>query len=845
MSEFKKFRVVPVLPDRLFNLSEIAKNLWYCWNHDAFKLFQKIDEDLWHSSNHNPVKVLEESEQRRLDELSGDKNYLDLLDKVYKKFKSYTSLAKDNDNMGYKVGYFSAEFGITEALPIYSGGLGILSGDHIKSASDLNIALIGVGLMYQEGYFQQRLDKNGWQQDFYRVNDFNTLPVNEVYKEDGEILTVNVKIGDRDVTLKVWRITVGRINIFMLDSNIDSNKEEDKKLTAHLYGGDREFRLKQEIALGIGGMKVFQELGIEPDVIHINEGHSAFAIFERANFLKNKYSISIEEALELSKKSSVFTTHTPVAAGNDEFSDDLIRKYFSRFSESLGISIDDFMELGKDPGNRGVQKFSMTVAAIKNSSYINAVSKLHGEVARKMWNHLWKGIPEEHTPIQSITNGIHISSWISGEMKELLDRYVGEGWEFDKSKTSFNRIKDVGSEELWKVKLARTEKLIGFVRKKVSYQYREKEIFNISKKEIEKILDPNALTVGFARRFASYKRGDLIFRDPERLKKILFDKDRPVQLIIAGKAHPQDNPGKEIIKRITEFINSNGMGTRIVFLENYDINIARYLVQGVDLWLNNPIRMFEASGTSGMKVVVNGGLNLSVLDGWWDEGFDMSNGWAIGSRTSINDPEYRDDVESDSIYSVLEDEIKPLFFDRNEKGIPVGWMEKVKNSMISLAPIFNTFRMVSEYNEKFYVKASKNYSKLKKDDFSGLKEFVEWKKNIIKEFNKVGILEIKYEKDKNFKIGENFEVSVIINSSSIKDEDLKVEIYYGKLEQGDKLTGSMLTELLPELRTSEGNIIYRGKVFCKISGNIGFKVRVTPKHKYMVDSLELNLVKWM
>ncbi len=845
MSEFKKFNVVPVLPDELSPLILISENLWYCWNHDAFSLFRDIDGELWHSSNHNPVRVLKEADQERLNELANDPEYLALVTKVAEDLNKYISGGDVSGKKDHMIAYFSAEYGLTEGIPIYSGGLGILSGDHIKSASDLNLNLTGIGLLYQEGYFQQRLDKNGWQQDFYRVNDFSSMPIHKVSNSDGTALTVKVLLADNPVWLKVWRIDAGRITLYMLDSNIEKNSEQDKKLTAHLYGGDSEHRLKQEIILGIGGMRIFKELGIEPDAVHINEGHSAFALFERALQFTGKYSLELKEALELSKKSTVFTTHTPVPAGNDEFSPELIRKYFTGYSQKLGISVDEFIELGKDPGNKHKSDFSMTVAAIRNSSYVNGVSELHGDVAVKMWNHLWNDIPVEHTPVQSITNGIHIQSWISREMKELLDNSLGDQWPYRKGNGEIRElINNVSSESLWNIKKIRKDKLINYVRMKVNDQYREKGIFNRTRKDLDSILDPKALTIGFARRFASYKRGDLIFRDTERLKKLLFDTERPIQIIIAGKAHPQDNPGKEIIKRITGFINSDNIGSRVVFLENYNINIGRYLVQGVDLWLNNPIRLFEASGTSGMKAVVNGGLNLSVLDGWWDEGFNGENGWAVGERIPIEDPHFRDEVESDSIYSVLEEEIVPLFFDRDEKGVPSGWLERVKNSIATLSPRFNTYRMVSDYNEKFYINAAGNFKKLKENDFTPLKEFIKWKANIEKYFGDIKISDITYDKKLNFSVGEKLKVDVLTDLGAIKPEDVKVEVYFGRMKRDDRLDSSELVLLNHDAEYSGEGILFSGSITCRTTGNQGFKIRITPRHDHQVNSMEMNLVKW-
>jgi len=844
MSEFKRFNVVPVLPDPLQPLSSLSENLWYCWNHEAFRLFRDIDPDLWHRSDHNPVKVLKEAPQERLNELSENEEYVNLVNQAAARMKTYISGTRQNEGENHSIAYFSAEYGLTEALPIYSGGLGVLSGDHIKSASDLNLNLTGIGLLYQEGYFQQRLDKNGWQQDFYRVNDFSSMPVQEVKDESGLPLLVSVPLANGTVWLKIWRIDTGRVSIYMLDSNVDKNSPGDKKLTAQLYGGDKEHRLKQEIMLGVGGMRALNQLGIEPDVIHINEGHSAFALLERARQFKERYSLETREAMILSKKSAVFTTHTPVPAGNDEFSDDLIRKYFTGYAKDLGVTMDEFMALGRGPGDRHHSDFSMTVAAIRNSAYVNGVSELHGEVAGKMWNHLWPDTPVELTPVQFITNGIHIQSWISGEMRNLLDTHLGENWPYAKGNGELtDQVKGIPDEKMWHIKQIRKAKLIDYIRRKVNDQYREKGIYSVTSRDLEEILDPDALTIGFARRFASYKRGDLIFRDKERLRKILFDREKPVQIIIAGKAHPQDNPGKEIIKRIAGFIDSDDTNLKVVFLENYNINIGRYLVQGVDLWLNNPIRLFEASGTSGMKAVVNGGLNLSVLDGWWDEGYNGINGWAVGERIPIDDPQFRDDVESDSLYSVLEDEVIPLFFKREENGVPTEWMERIKNSIATLAPRFNTFRMVGEYNERFYRPAAQNFSDFRENDFGELKKFTRWKKKMENHFSNIRIADIRYDEKHHFRLGEKLNVEAKIRHPGLEADDIAVEVYYGKIERNDRLSSSQLM-MLEKQGVEEDATIFSGAIVCREAGNQAFKIRVTPDQRKLSHDMELNLVKW-
>ncbi|MEN8152453.1 MAG: alpha-glucan family phosphorylase [Acidobacteriota bacterium] len=842
MSEFKKITVSPGLPDNLSGLFDIADNLWFSWNHNAFNLFRRIENDLWRKYNHNPKKLLFKTGKDRFDKLSKDKDFLTSLESVLKEFKSYMNKGEGDKN-SFKIVYFSAEYGLAESLPVYSGGLGILSGDHIKSASDLNLDLTGIGLLYQKGYFQQRLNRDGWQQDFYRVNDFKQMPIEEVKGKDGENLFIEIELQGEPLFLKVWKVRVGRISVYMLDSNIDQNNSGNRELTSQLYGGDKEFRLKQEIILGIGGFRLLEKIGLEPDVLHINEGHSAFAIFERARIIREKFSLDIEEAIELVKKSSVFTTHTPVAAGNDDFEPDLISRYFSDYSGKLGLSIRQFIDLGRSKEGTGKGNFSMTIAAIRHCSFVNGVSLLHGEVARKMWNHLWKDIHVECTPLDSVTNGVHLKTWVSEEMNSIFLKHLGNEWHIVKNKKDFEKnVNKISDKEIWETRKISKKKLVGFVREKIVEQHIRRGGGPEKIRELKSALDSDYLTIGFARRFASYKRGDLIFRDVERLIKLLKDKERPVRIIVAGKAHPQDVPGKEIIKNIIDLVNSRGLEKEVVFLENYDMNIAKNMIQGVDLWLNNPVRLMEASGTSGMKAVINGVLNFSILDGWWDEAFDGISGWSIGNRENIKRGDYRDELDMDSLYSTLENKIIPEFYNRNEHGIPVGWVERIRMGINTLAPVFNTYRMVSEYNERFYKRAGVGFKGLAENNYKGLKEFVLWKKYVGKRFNSVRINEIKYKN--NIKSGENLKVEAEIKTGDMKPEELRVNVYYGEMDGNSGVVKPELFSLDKISSSGEGIFIFSGEVGCEVSGEVGFKIRVTPFHPSMIHQTELNLVKW-
>ncbi|UCH97995.1 MAG: alpha-glucan family phosphorylase, partial [Candidatus Aminicenantes bacterium] len=589
--DIKKFKVIPDVPKKLSGLYNIAYNLWLYWTPDAIKLFIRMDDELWDKTRHNPVKMLGEISQERLDELAKDEAYVVEVARVRDKLKNYIQHLNNKarkKNTG--IAYFSLEYGLTEALPIYSGGLGVLAGDHIKASSDAGLNLVGIGLLYQLGYFRQYLNQDGWQQDFYDVNDFHNMPITEVKQADGSPLVIRVKLPGRDLYLKVWELVVGRISIYLMDANIEKNNDPERKLTSQLYGGDREMRLKQEIILGIGGVKLLDQLEIPVKVIHMNEGHSSFALFERARILMRKHGLSFDQAIEVTRKTSVFTTHTPVPAGNDEFHPDLVREYFQEYVNDLGLSIDDFLSFGRVRPDNTQENFSMPVVAIRYSSYVNGVSKLHGQVSRKMWKNLWDQVPLEHIPIKSVTNGIHLASWLSFEMTELFRRYLGDHWQDKQDQEElWERIHNIPDPELWRVHSVRRRRLIYFIRERLKKQLIGKGASQFLINQAQEALDPEILTIGFARRFATFKRGNLIFRDMQRLMKMLDHALRPVQFIFAGKAHPQDNAGKEIIKHIIHSINTHNLIKQIVFIEDYDMNVARYMVQGVDVWLNNPL----------------------------------------------------------------------------------------------------------------------------------------------------------------------------------------------------------------------------------------------------------------
>ena len=846
MGNLRKFKVIPNLPQKLKPLLDIAANLWLTWNPVAIKLFITMDSDLWEKNQHNPVRMLGEISQEKLEELARDEGFLSEVQRVGEQLEQYLHQVRGiNHAQQVSIAYFSAEFGLSDTLPIYSGGLGILSGDHVKAASDLNFHFYGVGLLYQLGYFQQYLNMDGWQQDFYQINDFHNMQVQVVNRPDGNPLEIELDFPGRRVFLKVWQIKVGRVSIYMLDSNHEKNSEYDRRLTAQLYGGNPEMRLQQEIILGIGGVKMLDALGIQITAVHKNEGHSAFTFLERTRMLMKDKGLTYAEAMEVVRQSSVFTTHTNVQAAHDIFSPEMMKTYFGNYLREFNIPLNDFLDCGRVNPDNHQESFSMTVAAVKSSAFINGVSVLHSEVSRDMLKNLWPAVPPEHVPIQPITNGIHIPSWISFEMNDLFERYLGSKWsEKQDYRDSWEKVQNIPDPELWSVHEIRRRRLIAFTRQRLQKQLLAKGASNLLINESQEALNPTALTIGFARRFATYKRAYLIFKDKERLLKILKDPARPVQLIFAGKAHPQDQAGKELIKNIISFMSNEHMRAKIAFIEDYDINVARYLVSGVDIWLNTPLRPLEACGTSGMKAACNGVLNFSVLDGWWDEAYDLKNGWAIGNREAYSDKSYQDEIESKAIYSILEKDIIPLFYERGSDGLPREWIRMMKHSLVTIASRYNTSRMVKEYFNKFYKPASENFTRLSAEDFRPARELVKWKSRMHDEFIALRIEGVHADTARTYKSGESFQVQADLSLGKLSPEEVRVDVYYGTIVGEDVLQNSALARLGEVEKIGDGRFRFSGVITCGRTGNFGFKLRVTPFHPLMLDPYAMGLVLW-
>jgi len=702
---------IPYLPNRLKKLGDLAYNLWFSWHTHALYLFELLDPTLWENVYRNPVKLLHEIEPQRLDEMANDKSYLERYDRVIEAFDHYME-KKDTwfakyypDHTGKKIAYFSMEFGIHECLPTYSGGLGILAGDHLKSASDLGIPLVAIGLLYRESYFTQFLSLHGHQQAVYQHNEFSSMAVRPIQKSNGDNLCIEVPLNHRSVSARVWLAQIGRVPLFFLDTDFRGNPPEDRLITERLYVADRDTRLIQEILLGIGGVKLLRTLDIAPSVWHLNEGHCSFLNIER---LREQLldGIPYDQAIQNLRKTSVFTTHTPIEAGNEVFNADKINEFMSAYCDNLNISKDQCMDLAQSPIHRDPHAFNMTILALNLSEHANAVSELHGDVSRRMWHHLWPDRDQDHVPIDYITNGVHVRTWMTYAMKNLLDSHLEPDWRYKLLDRDFwEKVKDIPDEELWQTHLKLKQTLIEEIRCRLEQQLERNGDTQEMIEEARTILDPNILTIGFARRFAPYKRATLLFRNRDRLKQILWNSDHPVQIVFAGKAHPANQPGKALIQEIYNESRSPDFKGRVVFIENYDIYLARRMVSGVDVWLNTPRRPLEASGTSGMKVVANGGLNLSILDGWWSEGFDGKNGWAISENKTMYDEFEQDEADSQSLYHLLENEIVPLYYAKDNNNIPSGWTEKMKTSMASIIPRFNTDRMLKEYMEKMYSKS--------------------------------------------------------------------------------------------------------------------------------------------
>ena len=847
--------VVPSLPPAIEALRRIAFNLRWCWNHESVELFRRLDRDLWETTGHNPVRLLGAIEQSKLEAAAGDEAFLAHLERVESQLESYLQSDTTWFHRTYGrqterplIAYFSAEFGLTECLSIFAGGLGILAGDHLKSASDLGVPLIGVGLLYQQGYFRQYMSQSGWQQEAYEENDFHNLPISNVFHPDGTPLTIAVDLAGREVFAQIWRVQVGRVPLYLLDTNIARNSRvEDRELTNQLYGGDREMRIRQEILLGVGGYRALRALGLQPTVYHMNEGHSAFLALEHVQHLMEERRLNFAEARALASASLVFTTHTPVEAGHDYFHADLMDRYFAETPRKLGLSRASFLDLGRKPG---ATEFCMTVLALHLASRSNGVSKLHGEVSRKMWQSLWPAVPVNEVPILHVTNGVHFQSWISAEFNQLYDRYLGPNWrEEPANRDVWSRVNSIPAEELWRTHERRRERLVAWARRRVRHQRMRRGASQAEIEAANEVLDPDALTIGFARRFATYKRATLIFRDMDRLQRLLLDEARPVQLIFAGKAHPRDDAGKELIRRITEVSRDAKLGRRVVFLEDYDMAVARALLQGADVWLNTPLRPNEASGTSGMKAAANAVLNCSIPDGWWDEVWnDPKNsrkmGWAIGKGEEYLDQSYQDQVEAESLYDVLERDIIPTFYERGADRTPRKWVARMKTCVDSLCPFVNAHRMVRDYVESYYVKADAHFRALGASNAQRVRELAAALERIRREWHDVWVGEVEDGQSKAIPVASTMKVRAHVHLGRLTPQDVTVEMYVGRVDMHGEIIAGHAATMQPETKDDQGGYRYVGGISMSCSGLHGFTVRVRPNHPDLPAEFIPGLICW-
>jgi starch phosphorylase len=784
--------------------------------------------------------------QMRLAKVAADDSYLAALNEVHQRFLKYKK--GETWYKGTKkdvVAYFSMEYGMDVSLPIYSGGLGILSGDHMKTSSDLGLPLVGVGLLYREGYFVQRLNADGFQQEEYPQNDWYNMPVEKKLDKEGNAIKISVDLAGRTVTAQIWEVKVGRSSLYLLDTNIDENGGDLRNITAALYGGNTETRIQQEILLGIGGIRALRALGINPAATHMNEGHAAFLGLERIREIMVDKGFSFDEAREAVWPTNIFTTHTPVPAGNERFDIGLMEKYFKSWTGILGISWQDFIALGRINPSDINETYCLTVLALKLAAYANGVARLHGVVSRDMWKGLWPGLPVDEIPIHHVTNGVHPRTWISNNMLDLLDRYLGPRFEDEPTDlTIWERMNRISDEEFWRTHERRRERLVAFARERI--RQRITRIGGVERRiqEAEDALSPTTLTLCFARRFATYKRGNLLLRDPERLLRLLRDKDRPVQLIFAGKAHPHDMPGKDIIRDIIHFAEKYDVQNHIVFIENYDMTVAKYLTSGGDVWLNTPRRPLEASGTSGMKAAINGVLNCSILDGWWDEAYTPEVGWAIGQGEQYTDTNLQDDVESKALYDLLERDIIPLFYQRGRDGLPREWIKRMKASMREIGQSMASHRMLMDYSNNFYFPALKNYRRMIKENYADSKSIAAYFVKLRQAWNNLKIVRVESNAKPVMQRGDSLTVTAFIELGNLTPGEIQVELYHGAISnQGSYLANANRSEM-KAIRNEGKCYEYQVKIECQNTGMQGHTVRLLPKHDALVHPYRSGLIKW-
>ncbi len=844
MNILGRLTVLPELPESIARLDELARNLYWTWSPEVRALFRRLDPALWESSGHNPVMVLRDVPQARLDQAAADDAYREEVALAYASFRSYMNQPRadvDGADEDHVYAYFCAEYGWSEAVALYSGGLGVLAGDHTKAASDLGVPLVGVGLWYPEGYFHQRIAADGSQEAVYVRREPDEMPLRAVLDDEGEPVLVRVQVFGRDVAVRAWRTDVGRVPVYLLDVDVEGNGPDDRQMLRRLYGGDQRTRIAQEIVLGVGGVRMLRAIGVAPTSWHMNEGHSAFMALERSRELVEK-GMTFEAAREVVSSSTAFTVHTPVAAGNDAFPFDLVNEAFSGWWGALGIRQHEFYDVGRGDHGWG-PVFSMPALALRFSSVRNGVAELHGDTSRRIWNDLWSDVPTEEVPIDHITNGVHAASWMAPDIASLLDGVLANDWRRKLADpTVFAAAEALDPVELWRVRRSLKARSVRFLRRRVQAQLTRQEATPTVKHHSEQLFDPDVLTIGFARRFATYKRATLIFRDLDRLERIVNDPDRPVQLVFAGKAHPADQEGQALIERIDELSRDPRFAGRILFAEDYDMALGRALTRGVDVWLNNPRRPLEASGTSGQKAAMNGVLNLSILDGWWPEGYDGTNGWAIGNGGTYVDHDRADEADADALYDLLEREVVPLYYQRDAANVPTEWMARSARAIATVTPDFNAQRMVRDYVSMAYAPASRRGARMARDDHQPAARLAAWRKHVREGWSEVSLSAQPAEGGPR-RIGEPIELDAVLNPRSLADVEMRVEAVYGP--EAEALRHDLKIVPMEEIeRYDDGGVRYRARFVPTISGRLAYAVRAYPLHEDLANPFDAHAIRW-
>ncbi len=840
---WKKIIVESNLPESLAPLRELSKNLWWVWNSEARELFQYIDADLWENCAHNPVVLLGEVNYKRFQELEKDSLFISKMHQTYEKLRLYLDERKNTD--GPQIAYFSMEYGLHDSLKIFSGGLGILAGDYLKEASDMKVNLVAVGLLYRYGYFKQTLNLHGEQMANYEFQEFTKVPVQPALDQNGEWVKVQVEYPGRNLNAQVWQVNIGSVKLFLLDADLQDNQEQDRFVTHHLYGGDNENRLKQEILLGIGGIRALNKLGYNSNIYHCNEGHAAFIGVERLSNVIENENLSFAEAKEVVRSSTIFTTHTPVPAGHDSFHVDLLKHYMGKIPQSLGLDWDEFEMLGK--ASYSEDHFNMSYLASQLSQGINGVSKLHGAVSKDVLKPLYRGFLKEELEIGYVTNGVHYSTWVAPEWKKIHKEYFGE--EFPQNQLDFNiwnKIYEVPDEKIWELRKKLRSKLVKYIKQRFSDNWIKR---NENPKLITEVmgkLNPDALTIGFARRFATYKRGYLLFRNLDRLAKIVNNPNRPVQFIFAGKAHPADKAGQDLIKYIIEISKRPEFRGKILFVQNYDINLAKKLLQGVDVWLNTPTRPLEASGTSGQKGVMNGTLHFSVLDGWWVEGYRENAGWALPAERAYDVQDFQDELDAETIYNILEEEIIGSFYDRDKKGIPKQWIDYIKATIAEVAPHFTTGRMLSDYMDKYYLPQYKRSNEIREDNFKIARELAEWKYKISSLWNEIEVksVEISDGISNIMKIGQDYPVRITLDLKGLTCNDIGIELVV--IETSTEEEPNIIDMFNFEAESCEGSLCCYHLNFHPVHpGSFNYGLRIYPKNEKLPHRQDFRYIRWI